>query len=115
MKEWRTSPYVATALRRLAKRPGDLVARYGGEEFACLFVGLERERTAPHAERLRAAVEELALPHPASSVAPVVTVSLGVTWTEPAPTNDWRAALAAADAALYRAKQGGRNRIEMAP
>jgi len=106
---------VATALRRLAKRPGDLVARYGGEEFACLFVGLERERTAPHAERLRAAVEELSLPHPASAVAPVVTVSLGVTWAEPAPTSDWRAALAAADAALYRAKQGGRNRIEMAP
>ncbi len=106
---------VATALRRLAQRPGDLVARYGGEEFACLFVGLERERTAPHAERLRAAVEELSLPHPASAVAPVVTVSLGVTWAEPAPTSDWRAALAAADAALYRAKQGGRNRIEMAP
>ena len=36
---------IATALRRLAQRPGDLVARYGGEEFACLFVGLEREQT----------------------------------------------------------------------
>jgi diguanylate cyclase (GGDEF)-like protein len=106
---------VATALRRLAQRPGDLVARYGGEEFACLFVGLERERTASHAERLRAAVEELALPHPASAVAPVVTVSLGVTWAQPAPASDWRTALAAADAALYRAKQGGRNRVEMAP
>jgi diguanylate cyclase (GGDEF)-like protein len=106
---------VAAALRRLAQRPGDLVSRYGGEEFACLFVGLERERTAPHAERVRAAVADLALPHPASSVAPVVTVSLGVTWAEPKPTSDWRAALAAADAALYRAKQGGRNRVEMAP
>ena len=106
---------VAAALRRLAQRPGDLVARYGGEEFACLFVGIERERTGPHAERVRAAVTELALPHPASSVAPIVTVSLGVTWAEPTPTSDWRAALAAADAALYRAKQGGRNRVEMAP
>jgi len=106
---------VAAALRRLAQRPGDLVSRYGGEEFACLFVGLERERTGPHAERVRAAVAELALPHPASSVAPIVTVSLGVTWAEPTPTSDWRAALAAADAALYRAKQGGRNRVEMAP
>jgi diguanylate cyclase (GGDEF)-like protein len=106
---------VAAALRRLAQRPGDLVARYGGEEFACLFVGLERERTGAHAERVRAAVTELALPHPASSVAPIVTVSLGVTWAEPTPTSDWRAALAAADAALYRAKQGGRNRVELAP
>ena len=50
------------------KRPGDLVARYGGEEFACLLVGLEREQAQPHAERLRAAIEELALPHPASAV-----------------------------------------------
>lgn len=106
---------VAAALLRLAQRPGDLVARYGGEEFACLFVGLEREQTPAHAERLRATIEELALPHPASSVARVVTISLGVAWARPAPSGDWRGVLAAADAALYRAKQGGRNRVELAP
>ncbi len=106
---------VAGALRRLAQRPGDLVARYGGEEFACLFVGLERDHAVPYAERLRAAIEELALPHPASAVAPVVTVSLGVAWAEPSPSADWHATLAAADAALYRAKQNGRNRVELAP
>jgi diguanylate cyclase (GGDEF)-like protein len=106
---------VADALRRLAQRPGDLVARYGGEEFACLFVGVDREQTAAHAERVRVVVEELALKHPASAVAPVVTVSLGVAWANPTPTSDWRAVLAAADAALYRAKQQGRNRIEVAP
>jgi diguanylate cyclase (GGDEF)-like protein len=105
---------VAAALRRRAQRPGDLVARYGGEEFACLFVGLEREQMQAHAERLRAAIEELGLPHPASEVAPVVTVSLGVAWAAPVPSADWRATLAAADAALYRAKQNGRNRIEIA-
>jgi len=106
---------VAAALRRLAQRPGDLVARYGGEEFACLFVGVEREHTPAHAERLRATVEELALTHPASGIAPVVTISLGVAWANPAPSGDWRAVLAAADAALYRAKQRGRNRVELAP
>jgi diguanylate cyclase (GGDEF)-like protein len=106
---------VASALRGLAKRPGDLAARYGGEEFACLFVGIEREHTAAHAERLRAAIEELKLPHPASAVATVVTVSLGAAWASPTPGGDWRDVLAAADAALYRAKQNGRNRIETAP
>jgi diguanylate cyclase (GGDEF)-like protein len=105
---------VAAALRRLAQRPGDLVARYGGEEFACLFVGLEREHTPAHAERLRTTIEELGLPHPASGVGPVVTVSLGVGWANPTPSGDWREVLAAADAALYRAKQRGRNRTEMA-
>jgi diguanylate cyclase (GGDEF)-like protein len=106
---------VADALRHLAQRPGDLVARYGGEEFACLFIGVEREHSSALAERLRAQVEGLALPHPASQVAKAVTISLGVAWARPAPTGDWRAALAAADAALYRAKERGRNRIEVAP
>jgi diguanylate cyclase (GGDEF)-like protein len=105
---------VAAALRRLAQRPGDLVARYGGEEFACLFVGLEREQARAYAERLRATIEELGVRHPASSVAPVVTISLGVAWSRPLPSGDWRTVLAAADAALYRAKQGGRNRVELA-
>jgi len=104
---------LASALRRLAQRPGDLVARYGGEEFACLFVGLEHEQTPAHAERLRATIEELGLPHPASGVAPVVTISIGVGWANPVPNGEWRCVLAAADAALYRAKQRGRNRIEM--
>jgi len=106
---------LADALRRLAQRPGDLVARYGGEEFACLLVGLEREQAAAHAERLRAVVEELALPNPGSKVSAVVTISLGVAWARPSPNEDWRTALAAADAALYRAKERGRNRIEVAP
>jgi diguanylate cyclase (GGDEF)-like protein len=47
-------------------------------------------------------------------VGPVVTVSLGVGWANPTPSGDWREVLAAADAALYRAKQRGRNRTEMA-
>ncbi len=106
---------VASALRRLAQRPTDLVARYGGEEFACLLAGLDRRQALAHAERLRAAVEALDLPHPASSVGPRVTISLGVAWTKPQTTADWRATLAAADAALYCAKAGGRTRAELAP
>jgi diguanylate cyclase (GGDEF)-like protein len=106
---------VADALRRHAQRPADLLARYGGEEFACLLPGLDREAARTHAQRLRAAIEELALPHPSSPIGPVVTVSIGVAWDTPAAQADWRSVLAAADSALYRAKQSGRNRTEVAP
>jgi len=106
---------IAEALRRHAQRPADLLARYGGEEFACLLPGLERDEACAHAQRLRATIEELALPHPSSPIGPVVTVSIGVAWDTPAVHADWRGVLAAADAALYRAKQSGRNRTEVAP
>ncbi|MFN8090774.1 MAG: diguanylate cyclase [Vicinamibacteria bacterium] len=106
---------VADALRRFAQRPADLVARYGGEEFACLLPGLGRDEAGAHAGRLREAIEELALPHPKSPIGPHVTVSIGVAWAPAAAHGDWRAVLAAADAALYRAKQSGRNRIEFTP
>ena len=105
---------LAQALTRHAQRPGDLAVRYGGEEFACLLVGLDREQAFAHAERLRNAVEALTLPHPASAVSPQVTVSLGVAWTLPDASGDWRRTLAAADEALYRAKAKGRNRTERA-
>jgi len=105
---------VADTLRRLAQRPGDFVARYGGEEFSCLLSGLDREAACAHAERLRLAIEELALPHPASPLGPVVTTSVGVAWDTPFVHENWRGILAAADAALYRAKQKGRNRTEVA-
>jgi diguanylate cyclase (GGDEF)-like protein len=105
---------IGAALTQLLQRPSDLVARYGGEEFACLLSGLDRDQALAHAERLRAAVEGLDLPHPASSVGPRVTISLGVAWTRPQTSADWRATLAAADQALYRAKAGGRNRVVLA-
>jgi diguanylate cyclase (GGDEF)-like protein len=106
---------VADALRRHAQRPADLLARYGGEEFACLLPSLDRDQAIAHAYRLRAAIEELALPHPRSPVGPFVSASIGVAWDTPAVHSDWRGVLAAADSALYRAKQSGRNRVEVAP
>ncbi|MFO1251341.1 MAG: diguanylate cyclase [Inhella sp.] len=105
---------VAQALQRGMLRPVDLAARYGGEEFVCLLPETEAPGALAVAERLRAAVQALALPHARSSVAEVLTVSIGVAaWPagagRPALTPD--TLLQAADAALYDAKHGGRNRV----
>jgi len=105
---------VAGYLRSAVKRPGDLVARYGGEEFACLLPGTTLEGALTFARQLGAGVEALGLAHAASTVSPVVTVSVGVSATdgngngnEPGSAE---ALLRAADSQLYRAKDQGRNR-----
>lgn len=101
---------VAEVIRGCASRAADFVARYGGEEFVILLPGTEHAGAMAFAEDLRRAVEERAIPHPASPVAPVVTVSLGVAARVPVGDASPEGLLAEADAALYRAKQDGRNR-----
>ncbi|WP_159881359.1 sensor domain-containing diguanylate cyclase [Paenibacillus puerhi] len=101
---------VAEALKRAAKRPGDLIARYGGEEFVVVLPITDERGAAYVAERLRQEVELLALPHPSSEVSAYVTVSLGHATMVPARDLSSRELLVRADQALYRAKQEGRNR-----
>jgi diguanylate cyclase (GGDEF)-like protein len=104
----------ARAFSRGVQRAGDLVARYGGEEFALVLPDLDREGALGLGERLRAAIEGLAEPHPASPVAAVVTISAGVAVTIPDREAHPGDLVAAADRALYAAKQAGRNRVEAA-
>ncbi len=101
---------VAAALQAGLRRPGDLIARYGGEEFVCLLPDTAHAGALVVAEQLRAAVQALHIEHGESSVAPAVTVSLGVcTQTGGLPVSA-ADLLRAADAQLYRAKSEGRNR-----
>ena len=104
---------VAAAMSGVVKRASDCVARYGGEEFSVLMPATEPEGARIVAERIRAAVEALRLPHSGSKVADHVTVSIGVASMH--VSNDGLSAglVAAADAALYRAKHEGRNRVVM--
>lgn len=102
---------VATAMKAIPNRPADLVARYGGEEFA--FVLAETEGAASIAENCRDVIESLAIKHQFSDVAKVVTVSVGACTCTPKVGSAPITIIDSADQMLYKAKQGGRNRIEV--
>jgi diguanylate cyclase (GGDEF)-like protein len=100
--------HVANSLRTNVLRASDMVARYGGEEFVALLPDATREGTVLAVERMRLAVERLAIPH-AGGLKERVTISAGAavgTIGELGP----RELLRAADEALYTAKADGRNR-----
>ncbi|NCC94200.1 MAG: diguanylate cyclase, partial [Opitutae bacterium] len=106
-------------LRRIAQllftygtRPLDLVARYGGEEFVVLMPETAMDGALHLAEQMRLAVERLAIPHDFSSVAKVVTLSVGVAIHGRESTKtDLQHLQTCADQALYQAKHQGRNRV----
>lgn len=102
---------VAAVIKGNLGRSHDLVARYGGEEFVCLLPDCNPAGAARKAEVLRQAVLALGIPHETSSVAATVTVSLGTATCTPDANASADQLLAAADAALYTAKTGGRNRV----
>jgi two-component system, cell cycle response regulator len=112
------------ALREAAQRidghirGSDTAARFGGDEFVVLAPGITPAQAGALAERIRATVcgDPLEI---ATGVRLTLTVSIGVAGITPAPTEtDLKGAaerlLSDADSALYRAKQGGRNRVEIA-
>ncbi|MGR9107279.1 MAG: diguanylate cyclase domain-containing protein [Gammaproteobacteria bacterium] len=102
---------VAQALARSAQRVSDLVARYGGEEFVILLYHMTRDDAYQLAERTRIAVANLGIPHQDSPQGHV-TISLGGASVLPSEHGDPKSLVEAADKALYRAKEKGRNRRE---
>ncbi|MGM0416476.1 MAG: diguanylate cyclase [Thermodesulfobacteriota bacterium] len=106
---------VAREISHTLARPADMVARYGGEEFVVLLPETDCAGAKKVAEEVRSAVEALKIPHEYSSVADVVTISLGVASSEfRDPTTSKENLLKRADDALYQSKENGRNRVTTA-
>ena len=104
---------VGSVLAGVAARTGDLAARYGGEEFAVVLPGTNAIGARVVAERIRAAISALNIPHTDSSAAEHVTVSVGAVSADASKLAP-NVLLLAADQALYAAKTLGRNRVEVA-
>ena len=102
-------------LQRLAKvaaatvRTEDVFARYGGEEFGVICRGVTLPSAGILAERLRATVEATVFDHEGTRLP--ITISVGVAGHPEVQIENGAQLIAAADAALYEAKRGGRNRV----
>jgi diguanylate cyclase (GGDEF)-like protein/PAS domain S-box-containing protein len=100
---------VAITLKKVVKRPADLVARYGGEEFVVMLPNTPPSGAIAIAQGIQSQVQALQIDHQNSSVSPVVTLSLGIATSIPCPEREPVALLKSADEALYQAKAQGRN------
>ncbi len=100
----------AAIMREHLKRPADLAARYGGEEFAIILPATELDGALALANACRAHLESLALGH-SGNESGMVTMSIGVAQMLPSAAFGPEELIARADKALYKAKNGGRNRV----
>lgn len=102
---------VAKTLYQKLQRPGDLLARWGGEEFVALLPDTDCVGAKTVGEKLRAAIEDLKIPHEASWVADYVTISVGCATSIVEKPETYEKVLHWADEAVYRAKDLGRNKV----
>lgn len=107
------SALIAVARTMLEELRGsvDQAFRYGGEEFCALLPGVSAAEALAVGERLRKRIQNLRIPHQSSSVAPHLTVSIGVALREAGSPMSNQELTEYADKALYRAKTSGRNQV----
>ena len=103
---------VADVLRDATRRAGEMAARYGGEEFAVVLPEMILDDAAEVAARIREDVQALRIPCVSGGEA-AITVSVGVAVMDGDKIKDASALVEAADKALYRAKDDGRNLVRV--
>jgi diguanylate cyclase (GGDEF)-like protein len=102
---------VAAALNSALYHDLDLLARYGGEEFVAILPQTNLSQALTVAQRMQTAVAQLETPHQGSSIAPHLTVSIGLATVCPSDHQSPSLLVNAADRQLYQAKAAGRNQI----
>lgn len=102
---------VAAAIQASVLRPEDLAARYGGEEFGVILPDTGPNGGLAVAGRIADAIQALQIPHKASSVCTVITLSTGLATLVPDQAGKPGQLIAMADTALYKAKNKGRNQV----
>ena len=106
---------VAKAIERSIKRTADVAFRYGGEEFAIVLPHTEGQGAVRVAEEIALQISDLKIPHVASQVSSIVTLSIGIASIIPNTRTSPHTLISAADDALYEAKLKGRNRTIYKP
>ena len=103
---------VANGLESAIRRETDFLARYGGEEFSGVLPDTDLEGAVKVAEEMRLAIKALGIEHADSKVTDIVSISIGVSAVTPLQGMNQEVLIAAADQALYKAKEDGRDRVK---
>jgi diguanylate cyclase (GGDEF)-like protein len=104
---------VAKNLSEIVRRPEDLLARYGGEEFVIVLGNTDVKAATSLAGKARSGIEALEILHDHREGGNVVTISIGISCVIPKTDLSPSGLIGAADKALYKAKNEGRNRVEL--
>jgi len=105
---------VAQGLASTLHRDTDFLARYGGEEFSVILPDTDLNGAVKVAEEMRQAIKALRIEHAKSKVCDTVSISIGVSAIVPQQGTEPEVLIAAADQALYKAKEDGRDRVQSA-
>lgn len=102
---------ISVLLKACLQRSSDVLARIGGEEFAVILPSTNLEQCREFATKLNSKISQGAISHPNSTVADIVTLSIGIATLNATSDGDAKTLYKNADTALYKAKQAGRNQI----